>query len=122
MIGHNDIMAAKDHQQQNTNDIDAKCRHRIYHVCQSGANDENAKDPGDAQQTMRCFDSKICLTQHQHSQKYHNAYDTVVISKRLAEQCNEHHAECHDQIYFKIVDQNVASFFFFIRCTADQVL
>ena len=49
VVGHDHIMAAKGHEDKNTDHIDKKRGGRRYHIGQSGAGHENGKNAGDTQ-------------------------------------------------------------------------
>ena len=70
---------------------------------------------------MCCPDPEICLPQHKHCQQNSNTNYTVAAPCKLTVHAYHCHTECHDQIHFKVIDQNVPSFLFGVCGAFDQL-
>ena len=66
------------------------------------------------------WEAEVSLAQHQKSQQKNHPGYAVVRTKEHAKKCHKHKAEGHHKIDFKIIDENVASFLFWIGCVFDQ--
>ena len=63
----------------NTYYINKECRNRCHHVRKLRSCNQYSKDSDDGGQSVRCTNSKICLSKNKHRKKHCNAYYTVVI-------------------------------------------
>jgi hypothetical protein len=64
---------------------------------------------------------EICLPEHKYCQQHNHSRYAVICTEYFTEQCNHSDAECHNKIDFKIIDQNMSAFFFFVCCVFDQL-
>ena len=66
MIGHNDIVAAEQHQSKDTDYVHKECDTRRDHIGQSWTNCENTEDDQNTKCAMRIVNTHIGIT------KYHD--------------------------------------------------
>ena len=65
--------------------------------------------------------TEICLAEYQYRQQHNHSRYTVVCTEYFTKKRDKHHTKRHDQIHFKIVDQNMSAFFFPVGCIFDKL-